>query len=252
MAVAAGLMMVVGLSGVLAGCSGGDDSGASAALVVVPNDVLADVVERVGCVGDIEVAVGPLESDDGRVPAIELALDDGEGVAGNGGATTGDGAESTAGTTRVGTSTDGGQTFVVAIPDVVSTLDGSDGDIDSAIWMDPSRLAALVPAIAGALVAGAGLDAELVDRCVARVLTEIEQVDVAIAERLAELGPTDRIIDVSEPGVVYFASRYDLAPSTGPLAVEAGAALAVDDLDGAESYDDMMLANADRIVAVFE
>jgi zinc transport system substrate-binding protein len=220
-----------------AGCGGDDEAptgdaagrdGDDTVTVVAPNEVLAAIVREVACVGSVDVVVGPPPVDGDSLPptAAVLALERPEG-----------------------TTTDEGS-FVLVIPELVDTLPGPGGAPDPHVWLDPIRVAELVPAITGALVVNAGLDGALLDRCAARMSALMERLDEQIAATLDTLSDEQRAIGVDEPGVIYFASRYQLAPSDEPVALRAEGALVVNDLGGAESYEAMMLANAGRVVEI--
>jgi ABC-type Zn uptake system ZnuABC Zn-binding protein ZnuA len=218
-----------------AACSGDDDRAGgdtagrqddTAVTVVAPNEVLAEIVREVACVGSVDVVVGASSEEATSPTAAVLALER------PGGTATGDGS------------------FLLVIPELVDTLPGADGVPDAHIWLDPIRVAELVPAITGALVVNAGLDGALLDRCAARMSALMEQLDEQIAEQIDTLSDEQRAIGVDEPGLIYFASRYQLAPSDEPVALRAESAMVVNDLGGAGSYEEMMLANARRVVEI--
>jgi len=204
-------------SALAAGCGGGDD--AATPLVVVPNEVLADIVQRVSCVEEVEVVVGDDEST--SVPILVLTLD---------------GSPDT---------DDGG--VVLSVPAVTTTI-GSPGEPDPWIWLDPIRVAELAQAVSGALASSGRFDPALLDRCIARMDAQMEQLDGELFAATQEISDADRVIDVSLPGTVYFASRYGFFVDDTDAAAEAGRMISADGLDGAASYDDMMRLNTERLV----
>ena len=193
----------------------------SVARVVVPNEIIADLVERVSCVEDIVVTIG---SDDTMpAPIVVVTLEP---------------------STSSGFDDD---VVVLSVPEVATTIDRS-GTPDPWVWTDPIRFAELAPAVAGALALSEQFDPELLDRCVARIDAQMAQLDSDIYAATQEIPDSDRSMDLSLPGTLYFANRYEFTPGDSDDAIEAGRIVSVTDLGGAASYDELMRANLERII----
>jgi ABC-type Zn uptake system ZnuABC Zn-binding protein ZnuA len=208
------------------GCSddGDDDASTDAPLVVVPNTILAELVQRVACVGEVRtvVASDPAASEDDPIALITLETPD----------------RAPAPPTA--------DTIVISVPESVTTVDTIDGP-DAWVWTDPIRYAELSTTV-GALLAGRPeFDAEIVDRCLARIDAEMELLDVELFDEVGVVD--DRTIDIAEPGVVYFASRYEFAPGDSDEATAAGRTVSVDDLGDATSYEELMRRVVADVVA---
>lgn len=206
----------------LASCAGdGAADDRTPAIVVVPNEVLADLVERVSCVEEVEVAIGAAPA--GVEPALVVTLDD-----------------------EPASSTD---VLTVSIPAVTTTIDRPGPD-DSWVWLDPIRFAEAAQGVGGALTLTDVFDAALIDRCLARIDAEMVQLDEELFEMTRALPDEERSIDVTAPGVAYFATRYEFLIDESDASVRAGRIISSDGLDGAASYDEMMRVNVERAVEI--
>jgi zinc/manganese transport system substrate-binding protein len=142
-------------------------------------------------------------------------------------------------------------------------LDASDGTTEACDpywWMDPLRAAGAVSLIADRLLSVH--DGHWVMRAM-EADRSLGDLDSVIRGRLSRCETWPREIVTSEPGLGYFAERYDClitlpdaAPADTPGPSSSGrdparVALFIDSLGGpgsaAETYADMMLTNADRL-----
>lgn len=215
----------------LAGGGCGSDSGGEAdanPLVRVPNAVVAELVERVACTGDVDVLVAAEDDEADALPVIDVVLDESE-------------IESASST--------GASALVVSIVDTVPTIDVGNG-ADAWVWLDPLRMIQLSQTVGAAMVASGEFEPEVIDRCLARVQVEMEQLGEEMLALADELTDEQRVIDIDAPGTVYFADSFGFVLDSSPAAVEAGEIMSSDDLDGHESYDDMMLAHTTAAVDV--
>ncbi len=214
-------MILTAAAALLAGCA--SDDGAqrevTAPTVVVPNEVLADLVERVACAEEID-AVTDVPAD-GVEPVLVVTLDDAPAP--------------------------GADVLTVTVASMATTIDRPGPD-DPWVWLDPIRFAELGQGIGGALTLTDAFDADLVDRCLARLDAEMVQLDDTLFEMTRAIADDERGIDISEPGVAYFATRYEFLIDESDAASRAGRIISTDRLDGAASYDEMMLANVERAV----
>jgi len=200
----------------LAACA--DDE--AAPVVVVANEVLADLVERVSCVDDVETVIAG--APDGVDPVLVVTL-----------------AEEPPDT----------DVLTVSVPAIATTIDRPGPD-DPWVWLDPIRFAEVAQGVGGALTLTDVFDADLIDRCLARLDAEMVQLDEALFATTQAIADDRRVIDVSAPGVAYFATRYEFLVDESDAAVAAGRIISTDQLDGAASYDEMMLANVARAIEV--
>jgi ABC-type Zn uptake system ZnuABC Zn-binding protein ZnuA len=210
-----------------AACSGEESTANSEAptpLVVVPNDILGDLVSRVACVEELEVIVGGLP-EDGTRPVAVLTLDE-------------------PAATDV---PDPDGALLVSVPAVTTTIDSPDGP-DAWVWLDPIRFQELSEAVGGALAASGEFDAGLIDRCLARISAEMDLLDAELYELTQTIPEGDRVMDVSLPGTLYFANRFEFGIAETDPAVEAGRVMSVDSLGGAASYDELMRTNVEDVV----
>lgn len=204
---------------VLAACSGdGSDDDVTAPLVVVPNEILADLVERVSCVDDIDTAMTAPR--DGADPVLVVTLDEEPPDA---------------------------DVLTMSVPAIATTIDRPGPD-DAWVWLDPIRFGEVAQGVGGALTLTDAFDAELIDRCLARLDAEIAELDETLFAMTQAVADDRRVIDVSAPGVAYFATRYEFLVDESNTAVRAGGIISTDRLDGAASYDEMMLANVERVI----
>ena len=200
----------------LAACDDDD----AAPVVVVANEVLADLVERVSCVDDVETVIAG--APDGVDPVLVVTL-----------------AEETPDT----------DVLTVSVPAIATTIDRPGPD-DPWVWLDPIRFAEVAQGVGGALTLTDVFDADLIDRCLARLDAEMVQLDETLFATTQAIADDRRVIDVSASGVAYFATRYEFLVDESDAAVAAGRIISTDQLDGAASYDEMMLANVARAVEV--
>jgi ABC-type Zn uptake system ZnuABC Zn-binding protein ZnuA len=221
--------VAVGL-GTLAGCASDDDG--AAPRVIVPNEVLADLVERVACVEPVETTIDP-DGDDGELPrpVFVMTLDE----------------PTITSTTTSARGDDDDDVLTISIPSVATTIDRPGPD-DAWVWLDPTRFAEVGRAAAAALASSEDFDPALLDRCLARLDAEMALLDEELFDATQAIPDELRSIDVSAPGTLYFASRYVFLIDDSERAVRAGGIISTDTLDGADSYDAMMRANVERVV----
>ena len=203
---------------VLAACSGdGSDDAVTTPVVVVANEVLADLVERVSCVADVETVLAPPPG--GVDPVLVVTLDEEPPEA---------------------------DVLTVSVPAIATTIDRPGPD-DAWVWLDPIRFGEIAQGVGGALTLTDAFDAELIDRCLARLDAEMAELDETLFAMTQTIADDRRVIDVSAPGVAYFATRYEFLVDESNTAVRAGGIISTDRLDGAASYDEMMLTNVERV-----
>jgi ABC-type Zn uptake system ZnuABC Zn-binding protein ZnuA len=98
------------------------------------------------------------------------------------------------------------------------------GSLDPHVWMDPSRVAAALPALADAL---AEADPDHADGYRSRAETyaaELRALDAEIEQAVAQIPPRNRKLVTSHDAMGYFADRYGLEvlatpfPASGPEA----------------------------------
>jgi ABC-type Zn uptake system ZnuABC Zn-binding protein ZnuA len=204
---------------VLAACSGdGSDDATTTPVVVVPNEILADLVERVSCVADVDTVMGV--PPDGVEPVLVVTLDEEPPDA---------------------------DVLAVSVPAIATTIDRPGPD-DAWVWLDPIRFGEIAQGVGGALTLTDAFDAELIDRCLARLDAEMAELDETLFAMTQAIADDRRVIDVSAPGVAYFATRYEFLVDESNTAIRAGGIISTDRLDGAASYDEMMLANVERVI----
>ena len=102
-------------------------------------------------------------------------------------------------------------TPVFRFADQMSPLESADAEHvngDPHVWFDPTRVAAALPALRDALVERAGLDAGLVDECLADYQLAIADADSAIMA-MFDMIPTDRRkLVTNHEALSYFAEHY--------------------------------------------
>ena len=218
-----GLRSVLGVAlalGGLAACA--DDDSTELPWVIVPNEVLADLVERVACVEPVQTTIDP-DGDSDEPPILVVTLDEPSGT----------------------------EVLTVSVPAVATTID-QPGPDDPWVWLDPTRFAEVAQAVAAALASSGSFDPPLLDRCLARIDAEMTQLDEDLFAATQAIPDDLRSIDVSAPGTLYFASRYEFLIDESDASVRAGRLISSDTLGGAESYDAMMRANVDQVVEILE
>ena len=204
----------------VASCAGDGSDGDATPVVVVPNEVLADLVDRVSCVDDVEILMTAPPA--GVDPALVVTLDEEP------------------------PDTD---VLTVSVPAIATTIDRPGPD-DPWVWLDPIRFAEIAQGVGGALTLTDAFDADLIDRCLARLDAEMAELDETLFAMTQAIADDRRVIDVSAPGVAYFAARYEFLVDESNAAIRAGGIISSDRLDGAASYDEMMLANVGRAIEV--
>jgi ABC-type Zn uptake system ZnuABC Zn-binding protein ZnuA len=111
-----------------------------------------------------------------------------------------------------------------AVVDHVGELLPFDDGLDPHVWMDPSRVAAALPALADAL---AEADPDHADGYRSRAETyaaELRALDAEIEQAVAQIPPQNRKLVTSHDAMGYFADRYGLEvlatpfPASGPEA----------------------------------
>jgi ABC-type Zn uptake system ZnuABC Zn-binding protein ZnuA len=207
----------------LVGCA--SDEGSAPLRVIVPNEVLADLVQRVACVEPVETSIDP-DGDDGELPrpVFVMTLDE-------------------------PTTTTLDDVLTISVPAVATTIDRP-GPNDPWVWLDPNRFAEVGRAAAAALASSGNFDPALLDRCLDRIDAEMALLDEELFDATQALPDELRSIDVSAPGTLYFASRYVFLVDGSERSIRAGRIISTDTLDGAESYDAMMRANVERVVEI--
>lgn len=222
-AVALSMIVVAG------GCSKSAESSSGKTVVVaVPNAVIAHVVERVMCTDGADVQFVSDDPQQTAEPSVEITLESDRSPA--------EGADATG-------------PITIAVVDVAATLDVGNGN-DSWVWLDPMRLIDVSQAVGGALAAADVADPDVVDRCLARFKIEMDQLVEDIYVLADSLPDAQRVVDISEPGTVYFADRFGFVLDESQSAAEAGRILSSDDLSGFETYESMMLAHVEEAIGV--
>jgi zinc/manganese transport system substrate-binding protein len=111
-----------------------------------------------------------------------------------------------------------------AVVDHAGELLPFDDGLDPHVWMDPSRVAAALPALADAL---AEADPDHADGYRSRAQTyaaELRALDAEIEQAVAQIPPQNRKLVTSHDAMGYFADRYGLEvlatpfPASGPEA----------------------------------
>lgn len=86
--------------------------------------------------------------------------------------------------------------------------DDHEGD-DPHIWLDPVRVAGILPALGDALVA-AGVDRDVTDDCVAAAVADLRALDQEIATIVETVPAADRQLVTNHDAMRYFGDRYDV------------------------------------------
>jgi zinc/manganese transport system substrate-binding protein len=171
----------------------------AAPVVIATTTIWADVVRNVAC-GD-RATVETIIPAGGDPHSFEPSLQDREHlgdadlVVANGA-----GLEPSLEDTVAAVEHDG--TVVFRVTDHVTMLHG-----DPHVWMDPTRVLAMLPALGDALVA-AGLDAGAVSSCRASYAAALTEADADVAKTLAAVPAQGRSLVTSHEALDYFAERY--------------------------------------------
>jgi len=209
----------------LAAC--GSDAGGETpdAYVVATTGIWADVAGRVACDGSLDIRT--IVPAGGDPHSFEPSLRDRETLDG---ATlvvaNGLGLEETLADTL--DSVEDGGVPVFRAGDHVETLEAADEDEhaheggDPHIWLDPTRVAAALPALATALVE-AGADRAAIDECVATAQADLAALDEELSATFAAVPDERRLLVTNHDALGYLADRYDfeivgtVLPSTSTL-----------------------------------
>jgi zinc/manganese transport system substrate-binding protein len=95
---------------------------------------------------------------------------------------------------------------------------------DPHVWMDPTRVAGALPALAAALAEADPGNASAYRKRANSYAEELNALDEQIAERIDAIPPADRKLVTSHDALGYFADRYGLevvASPFGPLGAES-------------------------------
>jgi ABC-type Zn uptake system ZnuABC Zn-binding protein ZnuA len=98
------------------------------------------------------------------------------------------------------------------------------GSLDPHVWMDPSRVAAALPALADALAEADPDHAEGYRSRAQSYAAELQALDTEIEQQVASIPPENRKLVTSHDAMGYFADRYGLEvlatpfPASGPEA----------------------------------
>ena len=98
------------------------------------------------------------------------------------------------------------------------------GGVDPHVWMDPSRVAAALPALAGALAEADPDHADGYRSRAASYAAELRQLDAEVAGAVSTIPAQNRKLVTSHDAMGYFADRYGFEvlatpfPATGPEA----------------------------------
>ena len=95
---------------------------------------------------------------------------------------------------------------------------------DPHVWMDPSKVAAALPALADALADADPANADGYRERADRYAADLAELDERVAKRIDAIPPADRKLVTSHDALGYFADRYGLevvASPFGPLGAEA-------------------------------
>jgi zinc/manganese transport system substrate-binding protein len=107
-----------------------------------------------------------------------------------------------------------------------------EGGIDPHVWMDPTRVAAALPALAAALGEADPANADGYERRARGLAGELEALDRTISSQLDSIPDPDRLLVTSHDALGYFADRYGfdvvatVFPATGADAEASAGALA--------------------------
>jgi ABC-type Zn uptake system ZnuABC Zn-binding protein ZnuA len=102
--------------------------------------------------------------------------------------------------------------------------EGEQGGSDPHVWMDPTRVATALPALADALAKADPAHAAGYRARAKAYAAELQQVDAQIRQAVSAIPPQDRKLVTSHDAMGYFADRYGFEviatpfPATGPEA----------------------------------
>ncbi|MGA1051677.1 MAG: metal ABC transporter substrate-binding protein [Ilumatobacteraceae bacterium] len=216
------------------GCSTSDTTGTQpeTARLVATTTVWADITSRVACGAPVDALV-PAGADP---HTYEVSLRDREAVTGASVlVANGAGLEASAGV-LVDAAVDAGVAYVV-VTDHLDLLDADEHDDehdderddergDPHVWLDPTLVIDVVDEIEAVLVESG------FETCADDVETDLARLDQELAETLADVAPSDRILVTGHDSLAYFAERYDfevlgaVIPSTSTLAEPSAGELA--------------------------
>jgi zinc/manganese transport system substrate-binding protein len=118
-----------------------------------------------------------------------------------------------------------------ALADNAGETLGADGEPDPHVWMDPTRVAAAVPALAEALAEADPENADGYRMRARRYASELETLDGEVSKELAAVPPDARKLVTSHDALSYFADRYGFEviatafPATGAEGEASAAAI---------------------------
>ncbi len=182
----------------LAACAGGDADADGRPTVVATTGIWGDVVSNVACGGiaDVQTVIPdgadphsfePSLADRGTLESASLIVANGLGL------------EESLDDTLSAVE---GPAFQVSdhVPGVL-------GD-DPHVWLDPNRVAAMIPALADALVESGGLDRDIVGACANEYIAQLTAADAEAAQMLSSVPDDERTLVTNHDALGYFADRY--------------------------------------------
>jgi zinc/manganese transport system substrate-binding protein len=192
----------------VAGCGDDEDGGPS---VLATNGVVGSIAERIG--GE-DVEIERLVPDGADPHDFQLSAEDRQALA-EADLVLANGASLEEG---IPLEDAGGAVFELA--DHAGELRPGDPHV----WMDPSRVAMAVPAIADALAEADPAHADAYRRRAASYADELAELDRFVADKIERIPSSRRKLVTSHDALGYFADRYGLevtASPFGPLGAEA-------------------------------
>ena len=205
----------------LTACGSDDDGSAATATdhVVATTGIWADIAGRVACDGTLEIRT--IVPPGGDPHSFEPSLQDREALDG---ATlvvaNGLGLEEALDDTLE--QVEDGGVPVFRVGEHVDTIELDGESVDPHVWLDPTRVAAALPALGTALVA-AGADQAAIDTCVATAQADLAALDEELAATFARIPDDRRLLVTNHDALGYLADRYGLVvlgsvlPSTSTL-----------------------------------
>lgn len=209
-----------------------ESASAEVSTVIATTTIWADVVANLACTDEVAIAtvIPPGGDPHGYEPSIadRQAMDEADLIVANG-------LSLEEGLADILEAVEAGGTPVFHIADHVDTIsygadsDGVDehghsGDADPHIWLDPVRVADVLPELGDALTAATDLDPSAVAGCVTDYRQELAAVDSEIADLVSAIPVEDRKLVTNHDGFGYFADRYGfevigtVLPSSSTLA----------------------------------